>query len=195
MLIGVSGKAGSGKDTFASILISAMPNFENRKFSKKLKIVCALMLGCDPEDFEIQEFKSAPILVPKYRNKGINTNRDLALYVGMAMRDANEDAWVDALFVDYKPYADRWDADGITTVAVHPDWVVTDVRFPNEAEAIKQRGGKLVRIERPGAGVDHISDTALDDYGDWDFIINNDSNLREYETKIYKTIHKLCSTK
>lgn len=30
-----------------------------------------------------------------------------------------------------------------------PDWIITDMRFPNEAEVIKQKEGILVRIERP----------------------------------------------
>lgn len=45
--------------------------------------------------------------------------------------------------------------------------VVTDVRFPNEAEAITSRGGLLVRTVRLGQQDDgdlHPSETALDDW-------------------------------
>lgn len=44
--------------------------------------------------------------------------------------------------------------------------VVTDVRFPNEADAIRDAGGVLIRLVRPSAGQGdaHPSETALDDY-------------------------------
>jgi hypothetical protein len=31
----------------------------------------------------------------------------------------------------------------------HPNWIITDVRFPNEAKAIKDRGGIVIRVDRP----------------------------------------------
>lgn len=45
--------------------------------------------------------------------------------------------------------------------------VFTDVRFPNEADGIRERGGRVVRLVRPGTGPvnDHPSETALDGYG------------------------------
>lgn len=56
--------------------------------------------------------------------------------------------------------------------------MITDVRFPNEADAIKNRKGYTVKIERldkagkpyvaPDRSPDHVSETALDDYN-WDF--------------------------
>lgn len=57
-----------------------------------------------------------------------------------------EDSWVRAAekFVDAKP----------------DDVVITDVRYPNEAEWIRRRGGFLVEIQRPGVGPanDHPSE-------------------------------------
>lgn len=31
---------------------------------------------------------------------------------------------------------------------VYPDWIITDVRFPNEVKAIKDRGGVIIRLTR-----------------------------------------------
>lgn len=44
--------------------------------------------------------------------------------------------------------------------------VITDVRMPNEFEAIKNAGGKIIRIHRPGYGPvnEHITEVALDGY-------------------------------
>ncbi len=47
--------------------------------------------------------------------------------------------------------------------------VVSDMRYRNEAQAIRHRGGVLIRIERPGVGPinDHISEHDLDGWTDW----------------------------
>lgn len=65
--------------------------------------------------------------------------------------------------------------------------VFTDVRFPNEAEAVKALGGKVWRIERPGveAANGHASEHALDSYR-FDVTLSNDStytHLYEAATK------------
>jgi hypothetical protein len=32
---------------------------------------------------------------------------------------------------------------------IYPKWILSDCRFPNEAEAVKRRGGLVIRVERP----------------------------------------------
>jgi hypothetical protein len=62
--------------------------------------------------------------------------------------------------------------------------VIADIRFPNEAEAIKKLGGKVFRLERPGvkAANDHISEHALNDYS-FDGHINNDSDIEDLQKR------------
>ena len=56
--------------------------------------------------------------------------------------------------------------------------IIADVRFPEEVNAIKERGGLIIRLERNDAGAgNHISETALDDYTDWDKEIDNNNSL------------------
>lgn len=56
--------------------------------------------------------------------------------------------------------------------------LITDCRFPNEAELVRAAGGLLVRVRRIDNGVqfiapdrdaNHPSETALDGWTDWDF--------------------------
>lgn len=68
--------------------------------------------------------------------------------------------------------------------------VVTDCRFPNEAQAIKDRGGKVVRIERAGVGpalsadgTAHASETSLDDWN-FDYKIPNHKDLDTYRANL-----------
>jgi len=58
------------------------------------------------------------------------------------------------------------------------------VFFPNEAEAIKKRGGMVIRLEGDPTGVrlrskrdqNHISETALDNFMHFDVIVDNSKN-------------------
>lgn len=66
--------------------------------------------------------------------------------------------------------------------------VVSDVRFVNEAEAIKAAGGRVVRINRPGrVAAGHISETALLDY-QFDAEVDNSGSVIELEGKIVELV-------
>ena len=61
------------------------------------------------------------------------------------------------------------------------DVVVSDVRFPNEADAIRAGGGFIVRVERPGYTAPegaHASETAMDGYPH-DYAIHNGGTLEQ----------------
>lgn len=63
--------------------------------------------------------------------------------------------------------------------------VITDVRFPNEADAIRERGGIVIRIFRPGIGPAnaHASENSLEDY-EFDYYLENTGGIEE----LYKEI-------
>src|SRR5690606_24710806 len=63
--------------------------------------------------------------------------------------------------------------------------VWSDVRFPNEAEAIRQRGGQIVRVTRRDLDdvPAHDSETAMDDYH-VDAVVCNDGTLASLETAL-----------
>jgi hypothetical protein len=55
----------------------------------------------------------------------------------------------------------------------------------NELDVIKEHGGLIVKIERPGfdGANNHASETSLDDYTSWDGKILNDGTLVEFKQK------------
>lgn len=57
------------------------------------------------------------------------------------------------------------------------NYVITDVRFLNEAEFVRNHGGIVVRVERPGFGpaLGHVSDVHNDSL--WDIVIHNDGTV------------------
>lgn len=69
-------------------------------------------------------------------------------------------------------------------------WIITDCRFSNEAEAIKSRGGLLIRVNRgtPDKNA-HISETALDNFP-FDYTITNNGTIEELSEKVKEFITK-----
>ena len=73
---------------------------------------------------------------------------------------------------------DFWVNAAIDSIEDGSKVVVSDVRYPNEADAIKKLGGQVWRVVRPGFGPanDHESEHAMTDYK-FDVQITNDSGL------------------
>lgn len=71
--------------------------------------------------------------------------------------------------------------------------ICSDVRFENEADAIKSIGGINVRIERESSNSEnaHISEVALDSYDKFDYIIHNNGTLEEYHKEIEKFYNEI----
>jgi hypothetical protein len=190
MIIGINGYAGSGKDTVGTILqqIDKDSHWEIKKWAGKLKQVAELLTGIPVEKFEDQEFKKTNL--GKQWNDRINNPmsvRDFLQKLGTeGLRDGlHTNTWVNALMADYKCVpADRapngWDCD---------NWIITDTRFPNEAQAIKDADGIIIRVTRPGIGPvnDHPSETGLNQWK-FDYEIQNDGTLENLinSVKIFK---------
>ncbi len=160
MIIGISGKLESGKDTLAEMMVAnTQVPFEIKRFAYKLKYIASYLSGVAMDTFETQEGKQT------FLKDWNMTAREFLIKFGTnAVRDNfDADTWVKALFADYKP---------------HMNWIIPDVRFPNEKEAIRKLDGMLIRVNRPGLiGITHESETALDADDDWDFVIQNDKTL------------------
>lgn len=89
---------------------------------------------------------------------------------------------------------DCWVNLALAEAAKHKDVVITDLRFTNEAEAVKKAGGFLVRIDRPGQMPGgHISENDLDDWPekDWDAVLKNDGSVIELEQQIVQFVRGL----
>ncbi len=188
-LIGLSGKLQSGKDTVAGMIKDIQPDvWEIKRFAGKLKQIVSLLTGIKIEDLENIDVKNSS-LGPNWNNL---TVREMLQKVGTeAMRDQiHSNIWVNALFADYKAL-DSQNGQSMGNVIDYsrckfPSWIITDLRFPNEAEAIQKRGGIVIRVNRKGnenTG-NHPSETTLDDFKDWNHVIDNDSDLTALYDKV-----------
>jgi hypothetical protein len=216
MIIGISGYSGSGKDTVGIIIqhlkagtkfplravvkkpeihewwLEERSDWEVKKWAGKLKTIASILTGIPVEKFEDQEFKKSLLgpewgtvadiplnSIPVFADIQFNalmSVRELLQKIGTdALRDnLHQDVWVNALMVDYNPTL---------------NWVITDTRFPNEAEAIKKAGGIIIRIERPGIKPvnPHPSETSLENWK-FDHVIINDGSLTDLTKKIKKVL-------
>lgn len=198
MIIGISGKIKSGKDTLGKALAELIPNAQIKKYATKLKLIAGLLLGVDPDRFEDRAFKESQLgvewnywsvdedrysteLEASYYGKlcgftpveNTMTVRDFLIDIGTnAIRKGlHPDTWINGLLSDYNP---------------EEVWIVTDVRMYNEAEAIRKLGGKILRIDRPGIETkDHITETELDNYEFDERILNNTETVLSEFAKEY----------
>lgn len=200
MIIGLSGYAKSGKDTVAEIIQELQPDkWEVKKFSGKLKQIASILTGIPAFKFEDQHFKSSMLGEEWWKNYGDfyhqTTVRDFLQVLGTdAIRNGlHSNAWVNALMVDYHEDEREERIDNyIKRVSPPCNWIVTDVRFPNEAESIKDRGGVIIRIDRPGVEPvnAHPSETALDNW-DFDYRIANASDLVALKQTVEVLLNKI----
>lgn len=70
----------------------------------------------------------------------------------------------------------------------YPNWIITDLRFPNEAQAVEKADGITIRVNRDNGtrAIDlnpHPSETALDNHK-FDYVIDNDGSLSDLVDKV-----------
>lgn len=200
MIIGINGYAGVGKDTVGEIIKELQPwdRWEIKKFAGKLKEVASIILGIPKAMFEDQEFKKEN-LPPMWSNHGLPiTVRDFLQKLGTdALREGlHPNTWVNALMIDYiEQVVNVMNGEGYQLEDRYPNWIITDCRFPNEARAIKEEGGVIVRVNRAGIKAinAHYSEIALDSWP-YDYVIDNDSSIEDLkklcEYLIYDIINK-----
>lgn len=230
MIIGLSGKKQSGKDTVAKIIqyftaprvkefsisdlasfidnnivgkaLAGTSNFETKQFAYKLKQIVCLLIGCSIEDLENGQFKEKElgkewdlysnnfldektiISVEQYNNLSTQflknrwtlmklTPRKLLQLLGTecGRQIIHPNIWINALMGKYKPIGKVPDSGLLADLSdYYPNWIITDMRFPNELKAVKDKGGVVIRINRPfEQRIYQYDRTCFDCYKGFDF--------------------------
>jgi hypothetical protein len=171
LLIGLSGKAGSGKSTVGDYLAGAH-GYEQLAFAGALKEVVGLAFGFSEEQLYGRRKEAVD---PRW---GVSARWCMQWLGTEVLRAKWPDIWIHHLRQDI--------LDFLSINGQHPI-VVTDVRFRDEAEALKGMGAVLVRIRRsagePPAGATgipgHVSESDLDGWEGWDYVIQNNGTLQD----------------
>lgn len=159
-VICISGKARSGKDTFAGMLEQELSKNNSKvlvtHYADLLKYICRTYFNWNGEKDE--------------------TGRRLLQKIGTdVVRKKKPDFWVDFTVNILNFFYDSWDCV-----------IIPDCRFENEIEALKcheEFDVTTVRVERPDydnglteSQKKHISETDLDGYG-FDYVVENSGGL------------------
>ncbi len=136
MILGLTGQPFNGKDTAAAYLAS-VHGFHRIAFADPIRAGLKAMLGLTDEDFT-PERKEIPIAWLGGKTP-VSLMESLGTAWGQELVCKDIWSWQAVVEIQEKSF------DGLT------DFVLSDVRFLHEAEAVRTHGGKLLRIVRPGA--------------------------------------------
>ena len=210
MIVGISGKARSGKDELAKIAVAEF-GARQTSFAMTLKREVAgflLKYSVEWDDrhlFGSQQDKECNLRLldladvvaefPEFKEFAelygdtewfpdvlVFTPRALMQWWGTEFRRAQDENY--------------WVTQTLAVASKEPGlWVISDCRFPNEAAAIRAAGGVLVRIDRPDGPIpsnpDHPSETGLDDWPSWDIMISNSDTLATYHAMCRGTMERV----
>jgi hypothetical protein len=168
MLIGLTGQAGSGKDTIYERAKLKYPNAQRIAFADKLKDSAAALLDVPVDNLNLWKNNSEARLRVEVRNSPTDPVRRrvvdmdfrtfLQRYGTESHRDIfGYDFWVEQALANVPRQQGLSPEESLT--------FVTDVRFENEVEAVWRRNGQIWRIHGPNdkAVVDHVSEQTLPD--------------------------------
>lgn len=165
IIIGLTGVAGSGKDTVRGILEREYA-FAGIAFADPIRDMLTALLnsmGFGTEWMTKRELKEEdiPSLGLSYRK--------MAQALGTEWgRSLKESLWLDIAETKVAMFEGH-DAPGV---------VISDVRFPNEAKWVKDQGGVVWKIIRPGVEpVRAHASEALIDTLPYDYVIDNSRSL------------------
>lgn len=190
MLIGLTGKKRSGKDTVAARLVEEH-GFTRLAFADALREAC---LGLDPyvlapgedSDRHWRDFVRLSEVIEQEgweeAKRYPDVRRTLQNY-GVAIREIVPSFWLDIV-------RDK----AVDVLADGGHVVITDVRFPNELDLVAEFDGFHVNVTRAGlvSTDQHVSETALDDVvGLADVTIANDGSLAELAANVDEMVEVL----
>lgn len=164
-IIGIAGRARSGKDTVANFIVAAIGGYRY-SFADPIRAMLA-PLGVDMNDPFWQERKEEPIPA-----LGVSPRRMMqTLGTEWGRQLIHPDLWVIMAH-------QRLLSNG-------PGMVVSDVRFENEAAWVRKHGGRIIHVIRPDtkAVEAHVSEDGIE-MQDSDAQLFNSGTLEELQLSV-----------
>jgi len=172
-IIGVSGRKYHGKDTFSRSVVEAsqkystLTPFELTHFADKLKDQAMQIFGITEAQAYDPTAKETPFQATVRMDEYVGRMREVT---GLAIQTAGLTANSPRELLQYygTEYVRGVQDDYWIRATLDQEWdrvLISDVRFPNEAKAIRAAGGKIVKVVRtdmPDASDGHASETSID---------------------------------
>lgn len=214
MILGIAGEAQAGKDTACRIVQAIdiwerliiksaislkdfckaraldkddayflnQSDWKKHSFAEKLKRCAAIIMGCNELDFESISFKNSrtSLNLSNYDGAPMTNREFLQLFGTQVGRAIDADLWVKALMNNYLLEIDNHSQEE------QIKWIIPDVRFPNEVEAIHKHKGIIWKILRNGSGAgNHESEKYIDSLN-VEVEIDNNGTIDEFIANVIK---------
>jgi hypothetical protein len=195
MLLGLNGQIGAGKDAVyerALALADALPGTpspERVAFADKLKLAAARALGVSVDTLEsLKRDDNAVITLRSLHSQTTDVYSEITVrqYLQYVGTEVGRETFGETFWVDQTLPPDL-DHTGRLIIA-------TDVRFPNEAQRIRELGGLVVRVTNgPFNEAGHASEQILDaDLIDFEIDNSNrDDNYASLDEAVTDTLQLL----
>ena len=174
MIVAISGKQRRGKNIVAAIICKYLnliyPNQITTEFSSAYEVKLQLAINLNTTIFQIIENKE------ELRGKLIDLAESEKDRLG-------GDCWIKHL--------EYLESDNI---------VISDLRFKDEIKYLKNRNDVIyIRVNRDLIHLEkfklsnenHYSETDLDDFTEWNYILDNNGTIEELEIKIIKMLRNI----
>lgn len=180
MIIAFGHRKQQGKSTCAELLkqniivAQGLESVEIRAFSDPLYEICHQLYGWD--GFKKREHYEA-----------FPSDKEVPLpVIGKSPRQILID--FGTLGIRQQVYSETWVKYLINTLN-NKITLIPDLRFHNEAEALKEAGALLVKVVRPKAILENdVADEDLDDFEGWDLTIINDGTKRQLNDQLMEEV-------
>lgn len=184
LLIGITGKAGSGKDTLCDMMLKFLKKYEDEgtfaaraSLADQLKRTAAMMYGVHPKLFNNRNTKETPLEVLN----GQSPRQVLQQFGTEYVREnLGADHWIKMVEKDMPSLLGFNEMMPDRTNII----IVPDVRFANEREWIRENNGALIKIERSEEDLDvgeiditHASESEAYTEFEYDFFVDNSYSL------------------
>lgn len=171
LVVGISGRAGHGKDTVAAVL--GRWGFKRFAFADALKDAARAI-------FSLSEEQLYGSLKEEVDERWGMSPRQIFQRLGTeaCRREFGDDIWQRALA-----------AKVTAALREGSEVAIADVRFPNEAAYVKSMAGIMLRVNRPGwpAVAAHVSETLLDDYA-FDAVVENSDTKDDLADRVFEAM-------
>jgi len=188
IVIGLGHYSRTGKDSTANYMIECLDEYRTgikvikRSLAWKLKQVCFELYAwagmLPPEHYETKEGeKDRDVRLPLLNMTPVE------VWVAFGTKAVRNNVY-DRTWLDYLLKTDH----GCNVL------IIPDVRFPNEADAIKQVGGITIKVVRPGYGPRKtVADRALLGYDGWDYVIGAEGTMTSLQYWAARFAHYVAS--
>ena len=178
MIIGITGHARHGKDSTADVIVKYF-GYKKHALADVMKEACRVIFGWTDEHLygELKDIVDERFGVsPRHALQSLGTEwgqYKLSEYDSFKETTGRK-LWVNSLLN-----------------RIQGDAVIADVRFPHEADAIRERGGFIIRVNRDyKVDLSHESEKAIEEINA-DFTINNTGTLIDLEWVVCDMMNKV----